>query len=103
VLFVQGIGQGLAYNVSTTAGMSEISEEKAGVASGMLAVLRLLGMVVGLALTVTVQGTVGSVPGSGSAAEIVDGMIGVAVFSLTVSIVCGVFAWLYRDRSPAQI
>lgn len=99
VLFVHGIGQGLAYNVSTTAAMSEIPDEQAGVASGMVAVLRLLGMVVGLALTVTVQNTVGSDATGASATEVVDGMVGVAVFSLLIAIVCGTFAWLYRDRA----
>jgi len=99
VLFVHGIGQGLAYNVSTTAAMSEIPDEKAGVASGMIAVLRLTGMVVGLALTVTVQNMVGTGATDGSATAIVDGMRGVAIFSLVVAIACGAFAWIYRDRA----
>jgi len=99
VLFVHGIGQGLAYNVSTTAAMSEIPDEKAGVASGMIAVLRLTGMVVGLALTVTVQNMVGTGATDGSATAIVDGMRGVAIFSLVVAIACCAFAWIYRDRA----
>lgn len=99
VLFVQGIGQGLAYNVSTTAAMSEIPEQKAGVASGMIAVLRLLGMVIGLALSVTVQTTVGSGATGRSAPGVIDGMLSVAIFSFVVAAASAAFALLYRDRS----
>jgi hypothetical protein len=46
-----------------------------------------------------VQNSVGSDATGASATQVVDGMVGVAVFSLLVAIVCGVFAWLYRDRA----
>ena len=43
--------KGLAYNLSTTAGMAPIPPEKAGVASGALNTLRMVGLAVGVALT----------------------------------------------------
>lgn len=51
-LIVAGLGQGFAYNLSNTAGMEARPDEKAGVASGVLQTARLMGIVVGLALSV---------------------------------------------------
>jgi EmrB/QacA subfamily drug resistance transporter len=51
-LVVAGFGQGFAYNISNTAGMESMPDEKAGVASGVLQTARLMGIVVGLALSV---------------------------------------------------
>lgn len=50
-LLLAGVGEGLSYNVSTTAAMNEIPDSKAGVASGMIAVVRLMGMVFGVSIT----------------------------------------------------
>ena len=50
-LIITSVGQGLAYNISTTAGMSAIPEQKAGAASGVLCTIRLLGLVLGVAAT----------------------------------------------------
>jgi MFS family permease len=50
-LLAAGVGQGLAYNLSTTAGMAPIPPEKAGVASGVLNTIRMVGLAVGVALT----------------------------------------------------
>ena len=50
-LLVAGIGQALAYTVSTTGGMQAIPEAKAGAASGILSMIRLLGAVFGIAVT----------------------------------------------------
>jgi EmrB/QacA subfamily drug resistance transporter len=50
-LLAAGVGQGLAYNLSTTAGMASIPEEKAGVGSGVLNTIRMVGLAVGVALT----------------------------------------------------
>lgn len=52
-LILFAIGQGLAYNISTTAGMSAVAEAKAGAASGVLCTVRLLGFVFGIAATGT--------------------------------------------------
>jgi hypothetical protein len=50
-LLVAGVGQALAYTVSTTGGMQAIPEAKAGAASGILSMIRLLGAVFGIAVT----------------------------------------------------
>ena len=50
-LLVAGVGQALAYTVSTTGGMQAIPEAKAGAASGILSMVRLLGAVLGVAVT----------------------------------------------------
>ena len=49
---VAGLGQGFAYNLSNTAGMESMPDEQAGVASGVLQTARLMGIVIGLALSV---------------------------------------------------
>jgi hypothetical protein len=51
-MVIAGLGQGFAYNISNTAGMEAMPDEKAGVASGVLQTARLMGIVVGLALSV---------------------------------------------------
>jgi EmrB/QacA subfamily drug resistance transporter len=50
-LLVAGVGQALAYTVSTTGGMQAIPEAKAGAASGILSMVRLVGAVLGVAVT----------------------------------------------------
>jgi EmrB/QacA subfamily drug resistance transporter len=50
-LLAAGVGQGLAYNLSTTAAMAPIPPAKAGVASGVLNTIRMVGLAVGVALT----------------------------------------------------
>ncbi|HSO95486.1 MAG TPA: MFS transporter, partial [Acidimicrobiia bacterium] len=51
-LIIAGLGQGFAYNISNTAGMEAMPDAKAGVASGVLQTARLMGIVIGLALSV---------------------------------------------------
>jgi EmrB/QacA subfamily drug resistance transporter len=51
-LIIAGLGQGFAYNLSNTAGMEAMPDEKAGIASGVLQTARLMGVVVGIALSV---------------------------------------------------
>ncbi|MDQ3911436.1 MAG: MFS transporter, partial [Actinomycetota bacterium] len=50
-LAVAGVGQAFAYTVSTTGGMAAIPEAKAGAASGILSMIRLMGAVFGVAAT----------------------------------------------------
>jgi EmrB/QacA subfamily drug resistance transporter len=50
-LLAAGVGQGLAYNLSTTAAMAPIPPDKAGVASGVLNTIRMVGLALGVALT----------------------------------------------------
>jgi EmrB/QacA subfamily drug resistance transporter len=49
-LLVAGVGQAFAYTISTTAGMAAIPEAKAGAASGVLQMVRQLGVVFGVAV-----------------------------------------------------
>ncbi len=53
-LLLAGLGQGFAYPMSQDAGIEAMPEEKAGIASGVLSSARLMGIVVGLALSGTV-------------------------------------------------
>jgi EmrB/QacA subfamily drug resistance transporter len=50
-LVIAGFGQGFAYNISNTAGMEAMPDEKAGIASGVLQTARVMGIVIGLALS----------------------------------------------------
>jgi len=50
-LVVLASGEGFAYNVSSTAAMDAVADQKSGIASGMLSTSRFVGMVVGLAIT----------------------------------------------------
>jgi EmrB/QacA subfamily drug resistance transporter len=50
-LLFAGLGQGFAYNLSNTAGMESMPDEKTGVASGVLQTARLMGIVIGLAIS----------------------------------------------------
>ena len=50
-VLVAGVGQALAYTVSTTGGMQAIPEAKAGAASGILSMIRFVGAVFGVAVT----------------------------------------------------
>jgi len=53
-LLIAGVGQGFAYNLSNTAGMESMPDEQAGVASGVLQTSRLMGIVIGLAISCAV-------------------------------------------------
>lgn len=52
-MVLSGVGQGLAYNVSTTAAMSAVPDEDAGIASGVLTALRNVGVAAGVAIAST--------------------------------------------------
>lgn len=67
--FVFGHGASLAYNISVVAGMSAISESKAGIASGILNAARFAVGAVGIALT----GAVFKFVESGEVAKLLDG------------------------------
>ncbi|WP_129117054.1 MFS transporter [Halegenticoccus tardaugens] len=49
-LVITGVGLGVAYSVSSTAGMAAVPDAKAGAASGILGMLRILGVVFGVAI-----------------------------------------------------
>ncbi len=64
-MFLSGVGQGLSYNMSTTAAMAAVPDDDAGVASGLLTALRNVGVAAGVALATLA--TAGGAPGDGGA------------------------------------
>jgi EmrB/QacA subfamily drug resistance transporter len=50
-LVIAGVGQGFSFNISNSAGMEAIPDDKAGIGSGVLSLVRLMGIIVGLALS----------------------------------------------------
>jgi EmrB/QacA subfamily drug resistance transporter len=50
-LVITGFGQGFSFNISNSAGMDSIPDAKAGIGSGVLSLVRLMGIIVGLALS----------------------------------------------------
>ena len=50
-LVITSLGQGLAYNISTTAAMNAVSDDKAGLASGAISAIRMIALVFGIAVT----------------------------------------------------
>jgi len=74
-MMLSGIGQGLAYNVSTTAAMAAVPDEDAGVASGLLTALRNVGVAAGVAVATLATA---SPEGTGSAAAAADFSAGIS-------------------------
>ncbi|MHB1139748.1 MAG: MFS transporter, partial [Microthrixaceae bacterium] len=58
-MLLSGVGQGLSYNVSTTAAMAAIPDADAGVASGLLTALRNVGVAAGVAVATLATATDG--------------------------------------------
>src|SRR5437588_8946662 len=50
-LVIAGFGQGFSFNISNSAGMDAIPDDKAGIGSGVLSFVRLMGIIVGLAIS----------------------------------------------------
>jgi EmrB/QacA subfamily drug resistance transporter len=50
-LVISGFGQGFSFNISNSAGMDAIPDDKAGIGSGVLSFVRLMGIIVGLAIS----------------------------------------------------
>ena len=50
-LVISGFGQGFSFNISNSAGMDAIPDDKSGIGSGVLSFVRLMGIIVGLALS----------------------------------------------------
>src|SRR5207237_5396064 len=48
-LVIAGFGQGFSFNISNSAGMDAIPDDKAAIGSGVLSFARLMGLIVGLA------------------------------------------------------
>ena len=80
---LSGVGQGLAYNVSTTAAMAAVPDEDAGVASGLLTAVRNVGVAAGVA--VATLATAVPVGTTGTATDFTSGLRGAAWVIAAVS------------------
>lgn len=85
-MVLSGIGQGLAYNVSTTAAMSAVPDEAAGVASGLLTALRNVGVAAGVAVASLATATPSGATDAAADAEFAGGMTQAAWMIAVVSL-----------------
>jgi MFS family permease len=102
---LSGVGQGLSYNVSTTAAMAAVPDEDAGVASGLLTALRNVGVAAGVAVaTLATTVPAGTSEATGDA-EFSSGLTAAAWAIAIVSAIGVVVALRSKDRpavsSPA--
>jgi len=103
-LLLSGLGQGLAFNLSTATGMGAVDESKAGVASGMINTVRMVGYSVGVAVTSIIAGS--SVDGVGptNTDAFLDGMRSAMLVTTAVALLGLPLAWLVwrgRARPPS--
>ena len=90
---LSGVGQGLAYNVSTTAAMSSVPDEDAGVASGLLTALRNVGVAAGVAVATLATAAPAGSSGAAATAAFSTGlasaawaMVGIALLGMLVAL-----------------
>jgi MFS family permease len=83
---LSGVGQGLAYNVSTTSAMSSVPDEDAGVASGLLTALRNVGVAAGVAVATLATAAPGTTSDAAADAEFTAGLSGAAWALACVSV-----------------
>ena len=95
---LSGVGQGLSYNVSTTAAMAAVPDDDAGVASGLLTALRNVGVAAGVA--VATLATAVPTGATGSDASFTAGLARAAWIIAGVSVL-GLFVALGARRWPA--
>lgn len=97
-MLLSGVGQGLSYNMSTTAAMAAVPDDDAGVASGLLTALRNVGVAAGVALATLA--TAGAVPDDGGAG-FTEGLVHASWVIVGVSALGAVIALLARrDVAP---
>ncbi len=85
-MVLSGIGQGLAYNVSTTAAMASVPDQDAGVASGLLTALRNVGVAAGVAVATLATATSSGSSDATSDAAFTAGLAGAAWALVGVSL-----------------
>ncbi len=99
---LSGVGQGLSYNVSTTAAMAAVPDEDAGAASGLLTALRNVGVAAGVAVatlaTAVPDGAASTDAGfSSGVAQAAWIIVGVSIVGALVALRSG------RGRVPAPV
>ncbi len=98
-MLLSGVGQGLSYNMSTTAAMAAVPDEDAGVASGVLNALRNVGVAAGVALA-TLATAGGSSDGAG--AGFTEGLQRASWVIVVVSLAGVGVAWFARTVSAPR-
>lgn len=83
-LALSGFGNGLAYSAATTVALSEIDPSDAGEASGVLTMLRLIGLTVGVAISGSLVSAVDDVAGISSSGIQVALAVGAVVTALGI-------------------
>lgn len=96
---LSGVGQGLAYNVSTTAAMASVPDEDAGVASGLLTALRNVGVAAGVAVATLATAAPDGVQGAAADADFAAGLSR-AAWSIAVVSVLGLIVALFAAPRP---
>jgi MFS family permease len=98
-----GIGIALTMSPMTSAAMNAVSVEKAGIASGVLSMFRMVGGSLGVAVTGAIfQGAVGTANFAGaSPQDFVDGLSQAMMVSAVVALVGTVFA-AFAIRAKAR-
>ncbi len=84
-LLLSGVGQGLAYNVSTTAAVESVSRQHAGTASGVLTTMRNIGVAAGVSVAMTATGV--------SESDLGTAIAWAAVIIAAVSLLSAAVAW----------
>ncbi|MGZ4717634.1 MAG: MFS transporter [Acidimicrobiales bacterium] len=99
-LILQAVGLVTAYDVSTTAAMGAVPEEKAGVGSGVISGLRISAMVLGVSVsTIVFDAVAGDEPAT--RAEYASGVRAAMLVAMAVALVGIVVA--RASRGPARV
>ena len=92
VMGLSGVGQGLSYNVSTTAAMGAVPDADAGVASGLLTALRNVGVAAGVAIATLATAVPDGTSDASGDADFTAGMQQASWAIAAVSVLGGVVA-----------
>ncbi len=88
-MIVLGIGIGLFYSTATTAGVTSVDESRTSLAGGIIYMFQIAGGSIGLGLTTTVFSSADSFIGGLQSAFLLDGMLALAGFAVTLMLVGG--------------
>lgn len=95
---LSGVGQGLSYNVSTTAAMAAVPDSDAGVASGLLTAMRNVGVAAGVAVATLATGEPQGAEAASSAVDFTAGLRQASWAIVCVSLL-GLLVALIRPRT----
>jgi len=99
-----GIGIALTMSPMTSAAMNAVAVEKAGIASGVLSMFRMVGGSLGVAITGAIfQGAAGSSFETATPQHFVDGLSNAMVVSGAVTLLGAVIAALAIDARPKRV